>query len=198
MSAPPEDDPPPASVGADHYSEAQRRSIDAAMTLFARHGVAGTSLQAVADAVGVTKAAIYHQFRTKDALVLAVAEVGLAPLETALQAAEKEPSRDHAREVLLEQVVELAVARRQHVSALEGDPVMIGLLGSHPPFIDLMNRVYALLMGVEPDNRALMRTAIVSSAIGAAIVHPLVADFDDETLRAELLAVTRRLFEIPD
>ncbi|MDZ7674815.1 MAG: hypothetical protein U5K30_07095 [Acidimicrobiales bacterium] len=43
-----------------------------------------------------------------------------------------------------------------------------------------------------------MRTAVVSAAIGGALVHPLVADFDDGLLRAELLAVTRRLFDLPD
>ena len=36
----------------------------------------GTSLQMIADAMGVTKAAVYHQFHTKEEIVLAVAETG--------------------------------------------------------------------------------------------------------------------------
>ena len=43
-----------------------------------------------------------------------------------------------------------------------------------------------------------MRAAIVSAAIGGAIVNPLVAGLDDATLRAELLTMTRRLFELPE
>ncbi len=43
-----------------------------------------------------------------------------------------------------------------------------------------------------------MRAAIVGAAIGGAIVNPMIANLDDETLRAELLVVTRRLFELPD
>ena len=35
----------------------------------------------IADEVGVTKAAVYHQFNTKDEIVLAVAEVELARLD---------------------------------------------------------------------------------------------------------------------
>ena len=53
-------------------ARAQRRTIDVALELFADHGVGGTSLQMIADALGVTKAAVYHQFRTKDEIVLAV------------------------------------------------------------------------------------------------------------------------------
>jgi AcrR family transcriptional regulator len=182
----------------DRYSETQRRTIDAAMELFAVHGVSGTSFQMIADAVGVTKAAIYHQFRTKEAIVLAVAEVGLSPLEDALVEVEREPTPDAQRELLLRRVVGLAVSRRRWVHALQGDPVMIRLLGSHDPFVDLMARVYSVLMGLEGDGPShRMRIAIVSAAIGAAIVHPLVVDMDDETVRAELLAVTRQLFDIP-
>ncbi len=43
-----------------------------------------------------------------------------------------------------------------------------------------------------------VRAAIVSAAIGGAIVNPLVAGLDDATLRAELLTMTRRLFELPE
>ena len=51
--------------------------LDRAAALFARHGFEHTSLQAVADAVGLSKAGLLHHFRTKDALheaVLALAD----------------------------------------------------------------------------------------------------------------------------
>lgn len=192
-------DPPEDVPVRNRYSETQRRTIDAAMALFADHGVSGTSFQMIADAVGLTKAAIYHQFKTKDAIVLAVAEVGLSPLEEALEAAEREPTPEAQRARLLVGVIDLAISRRRWVNALQGDPVMIRLLGSHDPFVDLMARVYSVLMGLSDDGPSdRMRIAIVSAAIGAAIVHPLIVDMDDDTVRTELLAVTRRLFDIAD
>src|SRR6516162_3581285 len=106
-------------------SAAKARIIDAALPLFGDHGVSGTSLQMIADSLGVTKAAVYHQFRTKDEIVLAVAESELARLEVAVEAAEAEPSRLEGRRVLLAQVVDMAVERRRMASALQGDPVMI-------------------------------------------------------------------------
>ena len=83
---------------ASRYSAAQRRTVDVALELFARHGVGGTSLQMIADSLEVTKAAVYHQFHTKDAIVLAVLETHLQPLEAALADAEAAGGTLRARE----------------------------------------------------------------------------------------------------
>lgn len=55
-------------------SAAQTRILDAALELISEHGAAGTSLQMIADAIGVTKAAVYHQFKTKEAIIIALTE----------------------------------------------------------------------------------------------------------------------------
>ena len=65
---------------AVHRSAAQHRVLDAALTLIADHGVGGTSLQMIADEVGVTKAAVYHQFKTKEEIVIALTERELGRL----------------------------------------------------------------------------------------------------------------------
>jgi hypothetical protein len=99
--------------------------------------------------------------------------------------------------VLLANVIDLAVERRRWVYALQGDPVMVRVIVAHQPFLHLINRVYGLLLDQEGDPASQVRGAIAAAAIGGAIVHPLVANLDDETLRAELMTVTRRLFELP-
>jgi hypothetical protein len=48
-------------LGSTPNTPAQTRVIEAALALFAEHGISGTSLQMIADAIGVTKAAVYHQ-----------------------------------------------------------------------------------------------------------------------------------------
>jgi AcrR family transcriptional regulator len=104
---------PIARLGATPRSEAQLRTLHAAVRLFAEQGVSATSYQMVADAVGVTKGAIYHQFKTKDELVIAVAEMELARLEDALRVAETLDCRDEARELLLERVIDHAIEHRR-------------------------------------------------------------------------------------
>jgi AcrR family transcriptional regulator len=67
-------------------SAAQMRTLKAAMDLFASYAVGATSYQMIADALGVTKGAVYHQFKTKNEIIIAVAEMELARLEDALEA----------------------------------------------------------------------------------------------------------------
>jgi AcrR family transcriptional regulator len=178
-------------------SAAQHRILDAALTLIADYGVGGTSLQMIADAVGVTKAAVYHQFRTKEELVIALTERELGRLDDALEAAEAEESRARAREVLLSRVIDMAVERRRAASTLQFDPVIIRLLADHEPFQQFLTRLYGVLPG-DAGDEARVRAAMLSGAIGVAVVHPLVADVDDESLRSQLLLLTRRLLALPE
>ena len=71
---------------------AQTRVIEAAVALFGEHGIGGTSLQMIADSIGVTKAAVYHQYKAKHEIILAVAEAVMAGLEEGVTAAEGERS----------------------------------------------------------------------------------------------------------
>jgi AcrR family transcriptional regulator len=187
----------PASGGVP-YTAAQARIVKAAVELFGEHGVGGTSLQMIADALGVTKAAVYHQFKTKEEIVVAAAEAELSRLETALDAAEAEPDRLSARAVLVERIVDLAVERRRMESTLLGDPVIVRFFAHHEPFRQVMSRLYRLLMGDDAGPDARVPAAMLTAAIGGAVMHPLVVDLDDETLRAQLLRLARRFLDLPE
>ena len=182
---------------AVHRSAAQHRILDAALTLIADYGVGGTSLQMIADEVGVTKAAVYHQFKTKEEIVIALTERELGRLDDALEAAEAEESRPRAREVLLSRVIDMAVERRQAAATLQFDPVIIRLLAEHQPFQQFLTRLYGVLLG-DADDEARVPAAMLSGAIGTAVMHPLVADVDDDALRSQLLLLTRRLLALPE
>jgi AcrR family transcriptional regulator len=166
------------------------RTIKAALGLFAKHGVSGTSLQMIADASGVTKASIYYQFKTKEAIVLAVVEAGFWNLDEALDAAEALQGSPGALEALLSQVIDTAVETRRLVNTLQHDPVIVRLLARHEPYQQSLDRLFRVLLGTDPDTRTRIRVAMVASAIGNVMSHPLVADVDDATIRAELLALS--------
>ena len=175
-------------------SVAQTRILDAALQLIAEHGVGGTSLQMIADAIGVTKAAVYHQFKTKEQIVIALTERELGSLEEALEAAEAHNHRTKAREVLLARVIDLAVERRGAASTLQFDPVIVRLLAEHEPFQQFIQRLYGVLVDDAAED-ARVSAAMLSGAIAVGVVHPFVADIDDETLRAQLLRIIHRLFD---
>ncbi|HVU60147.1 MAG TPA: helix-turn-helix domain-containing protein [Mycobacteriales bacterium] len=189
--------PPSRRLRDKERSPAQLRVLEAALALFAEHGVSGTSLQMIADHMGVTKAAVYHQFKTKDEIVLAVAQHEFRHLEAALETAQREPSKTKARAALLVAVVDMAVARRRWVRALQNDPVMIRLLASDEELTFVLTQIYGTLIGGSTTPEARVSVALLAGAMGVSLVHPLVVDLDDATLRKALLKVARRTFEIP-
>jgi AcrR family transcriptional regulator len=178
------------------YTAAQMRTIRAALDLFAKHGVSGTSLQMIADASGVTKASVYYQFKTKEEIVVAAVEAEFSQLEAALDAAEAAGGAPGAREALLGQVINQTIERNRLVNTLQHDPVIAALLAGHEPFQRSLDRLFRALLGPGADTRARIRVAMVASAIGSVMAHPLVAGLDDATLRAELLDLSLQFLNL--
>jgi AcrR family transcriptional regulator len=175
-------------------SKAQWRVIDAALKLFAQNGVGGTSLRMIASELGVTVAAVYHQFHTKDEIIFAAVQSQLRELEAVVDAAEAVPTVSGARDALIIGIVDLAVGGVGHqVSAVLSDPIVVGSFDRHPEFLDLLPRMRRLLIGGETTREPRIRTATLIAVIGGAATHPFVADYDEETLRSELLLIAHLL-----
>jgi AcrR family transcriptional regulator len=178
-------------------SAAQTRVVTAAMDLFARYGVGGTSLQMIADEIGVTKAAVYHQYKSKDEIVLAAAESELRRLEAVIEVAEKESSSKRSRDSLIVGIVDLAVDRGRGASTILSDPAIVGFFADHDTFRDVMHRLREILFGDDSGPEARIRTVMLIAAISGAVMHPFVADLDDEIVRTELLRLARLFLSLP-
>jgi AcrR family transcriptional regulator len=177
---------------SQELTAAQARVVSAALELFGRHGVGGTSLQMIADEIGVTKAAVYHQYPTKDEIVLAAAEAELTMLEGVVERAEAERSARRARDVAVAGIVDLSIDRRRTVGTILSDPVIVDFFHDHEQFRDVMHRLRQLLMGDARGPEATLRMVMLIAAISGAVSSPMVVDFDDDTLRTELLRLARR------
>jgi AcrR family transcriptional regulator len=180
----------------DDLSVAQSRIVVAALDLFSQHGVGGTSLGMIATELGLTKAAIYHQYRTKHDVVVAVAESELTRLIEVIAAAESEPDPDRARDALLAGMVDLVIERGRRVSTLLSDPVIGQIFAGHERFVDAMRRLTWLLEGPRSSHDQSSRTAILIAAISGAMMHPFSAAIDEATLRSELLQLARRYLRL--
>jgi AcrR family transcriptional regulator len=142
----------------------------------------------IADAVGVTKAAVYHQFKTKDEIVIALTERDFGGWKTCWRPPRPRKCRPRARELLLTRVIDLAIERRGMVSTLQFDPVIVRLLAEHEPFQRFIERLYRALLGDEAGAEARVEAAMLSGAISVAVMHPLVADIDDDELKSHRYA----------
>lgn len=174
----------------------ETRIVGVAVDLFATHGIDATSLQMIADALGITKGAVYYHFKTKHDIVLAVCADSFDTLEAAVAEAEtieSVTSRDRALERLVPRIVTLAVESRSVFSKLRFDPVMVRLMADDARYDDLLTRLDRLLSGDAPDAETRVRTAAAISALAGTPVHHLVAELDDDALRAHLTTVLQEI-----
>ncbi len=175
-------------------TEAQWRVINAALTLFARNGVGGTSLRMIANELGVTVAAVYHQYNAKDEIIFAAVESQLRRLELVVTAAEDEPTAVEARDTLVAGLVSLSVGGTgRQLSAVLSDPIVTGSFDRHARFVDLIPRIRRLLLGNDETAEPRVRTATFIAALNGAATHPFVADLDDDDLRDQLTLVAHLL-----
>ena len=174
----------------------ETRIVGAAVDLFAEHGIDATSLQMIADSLGVTKGAVYYHFNTKHEIVVAVCADSFDSLEAAVTEAEtieSVTSRERALERLVPSIVTLAVESRSVFSKLRFDPVMVRLMADDARYHDLLARLDRLLSGDALGPAARVRTAAAISALAGAPVHHLVGDLDDDVLRAHLTTVLEQI-----
>ncbi|HXZ61480.1 MAG TPA: helix-turn-helix domain-containing protein [Acidimicrobiales bacterium] len=185
------ENPEEPEASAPSLTGPQARIVAAAQELFAQRGVGGTSLQMIADAIGVTKAALFYQFKTKDDIVLAAADDELSRLEAVVDAAERVP-RTRRRQVVLSGMVDLSVDRRRTVSVIMSDPVVLRFFADDERYQRVLDRLTDLLMGPGAEPHRHLQTAMFMAALSGAVMHPMMADIDDDTLRCELLRLARR------
>ena len=151
----------------------------------------------IADEIGVTKAAVYHQYNTKDEIVLAVAESELSRLAAVVDIAEHATTPRRARDSLIAGIVDLAIDRGRRASTILSDPVIVGFFADHDEFRDVMHRLRHILVGDDKAPEARVRIAMLIAAISGAVMHPFLADLDDDIVRAELLRLARRFLSLP-
>ncbi len=165
----------------------------AAVESFRRHSVAGTSLQMISDELGLTKSAIYHHFRTRDELLEAILEPVMGHLEQRVAVAETARGPRAQADAMLTGFVALAVAHRDLIPVLTGDPGVGDFLRNRPDWGSVVQRQLELLAGVEPGMGGQVRAAVVMAGIAAAVgVDYPEAEADLTRLRDELITAGRR------
>lgn len=167
----------------------RQRLIDAAIALFIRHSFAGTSLQMIADELGITKAAIYHHFRTREQLLTAVLEPIIDRLREIIEAAETRRSVSARAECMLNGYARLAIEDPALISVLASDPGVHSLLKASREWTDLIARQLALLADVRPGPEGLVRARFVFA--GMAGSGGPSRDLDAESTQRNLVEAGR-------
>jgi AcrR family transcriptional regulator len=88
-------------TGDSRRTDTRDRILIVALRLFAEHGIARTSLREIAEELGVTKAALYFHYKTKEDIVTGILRGYLDGLHGLIDSYEQEkPSLDGREQVL--------------------------------------------------------------------------------------------------
>ncbi|HEY0449690.1 TetR/AcrR family transcriptional regulator [Actinophytocola sp.] len=178
--------------------DTRTRLLDTALALFTKHGVEGTSLQMIADALGVTKAAVYYHFKAKDEITEAVAEPALRRLGTIVREAGAMRRRGAQIDHVLAGVVDLVISHRALAAVFSSDPgVARALERSLHDEENVKDCLTQLLVGPDADPAAAVAAHVALAGIALAGGSPALVDLPDEELRQHLLEAGRRLLGRP-
>ncbi|MFV8167518.1 MULTISPECIES: TetR/AcrR family transcriptional regulator [Mycobacteriaceae] len=176
---------------------ARERVLEAALSLFAEHGVNGTSLQMIADRLGVSKAAVYYQFHSKDEIVLAVIQPVFDDMMRLVRIAEAMSTPEARREAAVSGMVEMAVRHRRVTAVFHGDPVIDGLVHSRDELQDTIERLTGILLGPDPDAADRICMSVLAAGVYGSATDPALNDVTDEELHRVLLDCAQRLLRAP-
>lgn len=148
--------------------------LDQAAALFARYGFTQTSVQAVADAIGMSKAGLLHYFPTKEALREAVqAHAASLQQEVIDQVAEMPPGPARDRRAI-EALVDQALARPGLVAfslsfVAEQNADLLTVAGTAPQARIL--EAFGAGSGSDPERLLRISGACAALSVLALIVH---------------------------
>ncbi|MEV7239258.1 helix-turn-helix domain-containing protein [Streptomyces sp. NPDC051020] len=160
-----------------------------ALALFLDHGYDRTSLREIAEHLGVTKAAVYHHFKTKDDIVTALFVEGIRPVEDVIAWAQTQPADLSTRQEALRRYAEALGLAAPLVRFLQENQATLRGLAAGAAYRDVMLRASALFR--VPGAGLTDQLRCVTAAL---IVHGVPAALADTAggmaeLRAAALAV---------
>ena len=170
--------------------QTRQQVLDTAQRLFTEHGYDATSLQMIADEVGLTKAAVYYYFPTKIEILRAIIDVGVSRMETVITDAARQPSRRARSRHLIEGFVDVLISTRHVAAPKNSDPAIQRELDRSGQIVELQRRGLQVLFGDAPTAEQRVAYLLVLSV--PEIMAGLV-DLGDDELRTALVSVCLRL-----
>ncbi|MGW1962542.1 TetR/AcrR family transcriptional regulator [Streptomyces sp. NPDC001935] len=181
-------------VGRAAQAAATRHQIvETAQRLFAGRGYQATSLQAIADEMGLTKAAVYYHFRTKAQILQAALDPTVEEMTVLLDELAGMPSRRERLDAFAVGWVDFLVRNRELGTMLLHDPE-VRAASVYAENDTRRRRVLRVLFGGSPTPAE--RMAYVMCLWMLEGLEEL-SDLADDDLRATLLLTARALLAVP-
>ena len=178
-------------------TDTRSRAQKVALELFAEQGYEKTSLREIAERLGVTKAALYYHFKSKEDIVHSFTEDYFAELDALLDWAKDRPRDDETRRELLERYVGIVLASNAVFRFLEQNRASVqSMEAGKERFARVRVRLDALvevLVGADAPLRDRVRATTAVLSVGATCMFFLDQVDDRDKLRAIVLEMAADL-----
>jgi AcrR family transcriptional regulator len=172
------------------------RLLDSALSLFAINSFAGTSLQMIADTVGVTKAAVYHHFKTRDEILAGVIEPANRELTAAVEAAGDKRSPTARAEAMLTGFVDVTIRHRALIALICTDVGVTHTVGSREDVARLIERMLTLFTAHQSPPESEVNATLALTGIASAAASPMLRHLSDDAMHEHLLEAGRRILSL--
>ena len=201
MSQPADDSPPGEWQDAPSRGDTRSRIQAVAVELFSEQGYDKTSLREIAERLGVTKAALYYHFKSKEDIVHGLVEDYFGQVDSLVAWASQQPRTPAVRAEILSRYLDLVIDSHQVYRMLQQNQAALAGLTSekHPGelFKERMNALVDLLVEPGAALRDRVRAAVAATglSIGWMLFHDQVDD--PAELRSAVLGIAFELSSGP-
>jgi AcrR family transcriptional regulator len=181
------------STRSDQATRTRQAILETARRLFFARGYAATSLQDIADEMGVVKANVYYYFRTKDSLITELLSERISELEVLIGEVEGIVDRqERENRLILGYVEQVVIAHRSLAPVNFSDPTIRNLPEVAERLDTLTDRAAAALFGGSPTPR---QRAALAIALDLKPALRELTSLRDDAVREALAAICRALLK---
>ncbi|MFD1936579.1 TetR family transcriptional regulator [Nonomuraea mangrovi] len=172
-----------------------QRILEAARALFAARGYRSTSMQSIADQVGITKAALYYHFDSKEEILRQLTVPLLDELEEVLAGAESCDSAEEVRWRAIEGYVDVHLRHRHTLTMLVKDMTLL----VQAPIADRFRSAIALANELVAGPGRGLEERVRACQVVAGLADPVLLFRDEpaERVRTLILDGARALLDAP-
>lgn len=162
-----------------------------ALELFNEKGYTETSLREIAERLGVTKAALYYHFKTKEDIVTSLVESRIEAVRELIDWTEGQPMTLQTRREIVRRYAENLYTQRhgqvmrffeRNQAALRGQPTM-------ERYRDLMMRLISLVAPAKAPFADRLRNTLAILTLHAGLMLPLNGEISEDQRRDDSLRV---------
>jgi AcrR family transcriptional regulator len=185
------------SAGHTPRTDTRSRAQKVALELFAEQGYEKTSLREIAERLGVTKAALYYHFKSKEDIVHSFTDDYFTEIDALLDWAKGQPHSDETRLAILDRYIRIVMGGSEVFRFMEQNRASMQAMETGKDrfarFRDRLDTLVDLLTGPGAQVRDRVRATAAVLSAGATCHFYLQQVDDQDKLRAIILEMATDL-----